>query len=244
MRKAWIVAGLACSLYAADLSIDGPRTGYISSPAGIRGVLGILGASRLGAPVTTSLQNVTVLPGQDLAVGTTPDGELVRLNLLDGSSTSLGIQKVSRIAVSSSGETLLALSEGRAVLLSKDGAKIADRDLPGEPLLLAIADTGKTAAMTIAEGDGEALYILSGDSSRLMFGTPRIPSMAFISGSSDVVMADGAGTIFRLNADQQFWPISNVPGLTALAATAERVVAAAGGIIRSIPLRGGRGDFG
>jgi hypothetical protein len=236
MRTILLTAGLACSLYA-DSKIEGPKLGYVSSPGGIRTVLGIVGASRLSAPLTA--MSGAVLPGQDVAFGMDSQGRLIRINLLEGSSGEVGVSNVTRVVASVSGDAVAALTETRLVTLAKDGSQIADFSLPAAPQLLAIADTGTTAAVTVREGDEQALYVLSRESSRRVFAASKIPAVGFLPGTSDLVLADEAGAIYRLNADLQLARLGEVTGAGALAITRDRVIVISGHTLRSIPLAGG-----
>ena len=61
--------------------------------------MGIVGASRLGDPISRDLKDAAVLPGSDAAVGLTTTGEVYG-GLRDGSTTNLGVEGVTNIAAS------------------------------------------------------------------------------------------------------------------------------------------------
>ena len=236
MKKTLLMVGLAGALYA-DSKIEGPKLGYVSTSGGIRTVLGIVGASRLGAPIPQT--NAVVLPGQDVAFRTDADGGVHRIDLLDGSSAAVDIANVTRIVASPTGETVAAVTDGRIVVVAKGGGHLADLELPGSSRLVAVADTGSTAAVTVADGEGEALYISNRESTRRVFTASKIVAIAFIPKTSDVVFADGAGALYRMNADLQLARLGEVTGLSALAVTSDRLIGISGRLIRSIPLAGG-----
>ena len=236
MKKTLLIVSLAGALYA-DSKIEGPKLGYVSTSGGIRTVLGIIGASRLSAPIPQT--NAVVLPGQDVAFRTDADGGLLRIDLLDGSSAAVDVANVARVIASPTGETVASVTKSRIIVVAKGGSRLAELDLPGSSRLVAIADTGSTAAVTVADGEGEALYVSNRESSRRVFTASKIVAIAFIPKTSDVVFADGAGVVYRMNADLQLAQLGEVTGLSALAVTSDRVIAVSGRLIRSIPLAGG-----
>jgi hypothetical protein len=237
-----VAAGFACALFA-DPSIETPRLGYVSSPAGIRKVLGIVGASQLSAPVASELTSPQVLPGTDFAVGTNGAGELVRIDLRDGSTLGLGISNADAIATSPSGETVLALAGESAQLISRDGSIVGRFPIAAKPSLIAIADRDKTAAITIAEPDGEALYVLNEQGMRRVFHAAKIAGLAFVPKSSDLIAADGSGAIYRLNTDLQLTQVTTIEGIRGLAVSADgsRLLAVAGGTVYAVQF--GTGDM-
>ena len=62
--------------------------------------MGIVGASRLSDPISRDLKDAAVLPGSDAAVGLTTAGELIRVDLRDGSTINLGVEGATNIAAS------------------------------------------------------------------------------------------------------------------------------------------------
>ena len=219
-----LIVGLAGALYA-DSKVEGPKLGYVSTSGGIRTVLGIVGASRLGAPIPHT--NAVVLPGRDVAFRTDADGGVHRIDLLDGSSAAVDVANVTRIVASPTGETVAALTDVRIVVVA-NGGHLADLELPGSSRLVAVADTGSTAAVTVADGEGEALYISNRESTRRVFTAFKIVAIAFIPKTSDVVFADGAGALYRMNADLQLAQLGEVTGLSALAVTSDRLIGISG----------------
>jgi hypothetical protein len=234
MRSTFLFA-LACSLYA-DSTIQGPRLGYVSSGSGVRSVLGIVGASRLSEPIAGDLRLATVLPGTNVAIGVDADGELVRVDLRDGASTKLGVRDVTAIAASPAGERALALAGDRAYVFANSGTRVADLALPGAPLSIEVSDLSATIALTVAESNGEALYVVSEQTSRRLLHASRLPAIAFLFQSADLVVADDAGVISRVNGNVDLTRVTTVPGAQALAATPDgsRLLIVADGMIRAV----------
>ena len=221
MRTRLLAAGIcvaSCYLWA-DTTIDGPRPGYVMTKAGVRSVMGIVGAARLSDPVATGLASVVVLPGSDIAVGVDADGGLARVDLKDGSKRGLGLVGVNSLTTSPSGESVLAIAGETAYLLSKSGDRLAERTLPGVPLLSAVADRGSAAAVTITDADGEALYLINDQGSRRVLRAARFTAIVFLPNSSDLVVSDGDGAIYRISIDLQLTALMTQPGARALAGT-------------------------
>lgn len=237
-----LAATFACALFA-DPSIETPRLGYVSSPAGVRKVVGIVGASQLSVPLATELSRAQVLPGTDFAVGTNGDGELARIDLRDGSTLGMGISNADAIATSPSGEMVLALAGETAQLISRDGSTVARFPMAAKPSLIAIADRDKTAAITIAEPDGEALYVLNEQGTRRVFHAAKIAGIAFVPKSADLIVADGSGAIYRLNADLQLTQVTTIEGIRGLAVSTDgfRLLAVGGTTVYAVQF--GTGDI-
>ena len=238
MKKIFFLAAAAYSMYG-ESTIEGPKSGYIASATGIRTVLGTLGAARLSVPFGSTVQNASVLPGQDVAFGTSPDGELVRLNLADGSIKALGDRAAGLLLASPSGEAAATFGDQAIHTFAKDGSRVADIAFSGTPVLAAVSDSGRLVAMTVAEPEGEAVYLVDGEASRRVFAAQKIVALTFIPDSSDVILGDNSGAIYRIAGSLELTQLAVVENLHALASTSQRVVAVAGRIVQSIPLNGG-----
>ena len=240
MKKSILLAGMACTL-SADPGVKGPSLGYVSSGAAIRNVLGITGASQLSNPVIRNVQQAVVLPGTSVSVAVSVSGALIRIDLTDGSTTDLGVSDVSTITASPGGEKILATAGDRAHIFSKTGARIADLTIPRSPALVAVADHGSSVALTVAESEGEALYIVNEHGPRRMLYASRLPALAFLPDSTDVVVSDEAGNISRLDGDLQFRHVATAPGARALAVTPDhsRLLIVAGQTVRAVRLATG-----
>jgi hypothetical protein len=226
MKKILVLATLACLAYAeasaAESNVQGPRAGYIATNTGVRMILGIVGASRLGEPTAKDLRHTVVLPGSDIAVGLSPSGELTRVNLTDGATTSLGIDNVTELASSPSGEVVVALAGDTAQLISKSGSRLTSLTLPATPIRIAVADEGATIAFVTAAG---SLYVVNEIGSREVFHSGDLPALAFLPNSTDLVTADELGGLYRINADLQLTKLATVSGTRALAAQPSRLLA-------------------
>ena len=99
--------------------------------------------------------------------------------------------------------------------------RLADYALPGTPVRVSVSDRGSTAAVTVAEPDGEALFLISEQGVRRLLHAVRLPAMAFLPGSADFVIADDTGAIYRIGGDLQLIQITTAPGAKALAGTAD-----------------------
>ncbi|HYI95656.1 MAG TPA: hypothetical protein VEX68_19095, partial [Bryobacteraceae bacterium] len=139
MKYVLLLAGLSSCLLA-DPGVQGPSLGYISTAGAVRKVLGLAGAAQLSNPLVADLQQAVVLPGKSIAAAVDASGLLVRIDLTDGTVSSLGISEVTWITPSPSGETFVAVSGGRAYIFAKSGERRSDVALPGDPLMIAVSD--------------------------------------------------------------------------------------------------------
>jgi len=235
MRTALLAASMACVLHA-DSVVQGPTLGHMVSAAGVRTVLGLPGSSQLTAPVAGRLRKTITLPGHDLAFGVDENGRVVRVNLKNGEEETLAITNVSGLIASPEGDAFLALSEGKAEAFSASGVRVADYALPGQPRLIAVADSGKSVAVVMADADGEALFLLTELGQRRVLAAAAIPALAYLSRSNAVVVAEATGLIYKLDGDLQLTRIATVPGVKALAATSDgsRLIAVAGRSVHSV----------
>jgi hypothetical protein len=235
MRNAFLLLTLTCSVYA-DSSVQGPKAGYIASNSGVRPILGIIGSSRLGDPVAKDLQHVTVLPGTDIALGISSTAELTRVNLSDNATAPLDIKEVSDVVASPSGESLVAIAGGVAQVIDKTGSKLASFPLPAAPARIAVADQGSSLAMIT---EGGSLYLIDANGAREVFHSAALPALAFLPNSSDLVIADESGVLFRINADLKLTKLATVAGTKALAAQASRLLAVTENAVSAVNLQTG-----
>lgn len=241
MKNTLYAAFLASSLLAADSAVEGPSIGYINSAAGVRRVLGSVGASRLSQPVTGELKGAAVLPGKDAVVVTHPEGGLVKINLNDGSVSSMGVDNVSTFEASPSGMNVAALKDGRVHVISSEGEAKAEYAVSGKVLKLAVADGPASVAITVAEDAGEALYLLSEGSSSRVLHAEGIVGVAFAPESNSVFIATNDGSVYLLKGDLQLSQIGTIPGAVAIAAVSrERALVLAGKTSTLIEASGAR----
>lgn len=241
MRNLIFSSALACIAYA-ETAIDVPRLGYVPTRGGVRSVQGIPGATRLSAPLTRDLDLALTSPNGEFAVGISrATGEMTRVNLRDGSAAGLGLVGIERIVGSPTGERIVAVSGSRAYVLSKSGDRLAELDLPGGAILLAVADRGSALAVSVAEPEGAAIYTLDDAGSRRLLHASGFSAIAFLPESRDFVVADEQGLISRIGNDLALTPVATVAGVRALAGTrsGDRLIAAAGEAIYSVELKTG-----
>jgi hypothetical protein len=199
----------------------------------------MVGAARLSTPVTGELQGAAILPGSASAIAKNPGGALVRVGLKDGAITSLGIENVIDFAVSPSGTTVVARDAARLHMVSIADDARREFPSPGSARQIAVSDDGASIAVTVAEADGDAIYIVTANGARRVFSAPSIAALAFLPESGDAVFADQKGIVYRLTRDLQFVQIGTVEGVTAIAgASAGRVIAVAGSNIAVLPTDG------
>jgi hypothetical protein len=223
MKNILVFAVFACSVFA-ESSVQGPVAGYIASNTGVRAVLGIVGASRLGDPMAKDLQHTVVLPGAGVAVGLSASGELIRVDLTSGESSSLSIDGVTELVSSPSGEVVVALAGDKAHLIGKTGSRLTSLTIPAAPIRIAVADQGTSIAVVTAGG---SLSVINEIGSREVFHSAELPALAFLPNSSDLVLSDESGGLYRINADLQLTKLADVPGTRALAAQPSRLLAVA-----------------
>ena len=240
MKNILLIAGLSGCLFA-EPGIKGPTLGYVSSGTSIRSVLGLTGASQLTSPLVVDLQKAIVLPGTSVAAAVNANGMLVRIDLTDGTISELDVADVMSLTSSPSGEMFLAVAGGRAHVFSKSGERSADLAIPGSPIRIAVADRDSVVAVTVAESDGEALHILNEQGSTRLLFSSRLPAIAFLPNSADVVVSDETGVVSRVGSESQFRRVATAPGAHALAVTTDhsRLLIVAGQTVRAVRLASG-----
>jgi hypothetical protein len=180
-----------------------------------------------------------ILPGSRSAIAKNPSGALVRVDVTDGSIASLGVSNVLSYAASPTGAALVARTADRLYVLSREGEAKTSYASAFEPRLLAVSDEGATVALSTGEGEGEALYVVNQQGSKRVFNAPGIVSVAFLPGTNDAVFADKNGAVYLLKSDLQFGQIGSIPGVRALAGTADgRVIAVNGKTIAALRVDG------
>jgi hypothetical protein len=196
--------------------IEGPVLGFsVDQAAGIRPVLGIPGAATLGPAVisATGLAGVTLSPARDYALGLLASGREVvvvkNLRATAGASILDVAPGPARIAISPSGDAavlyyaetariqvLAGLPESPSVSWSLDLS-----GLSGDPAALAVSDGGG-AVLIAPAGQPAAVWLATqGVGQRLLYTAAGSPSLAFLVGSLDAAIADGAAGVVVLVRD-------------------------------------------
>ena len=235
MRNSFLLLTLACAVYG-DTNVQGPKAGYISSSSGVRPVLGIIGSSRLGDPVAKDFQHVVPMAGKDIGFGISSTGELTRINLAENTNSPLDIKGVTGVVSSPSGEVVAALAGDAAHIVDKAGSRLASFNLPAAPARVAVADPGSTLALVTDSG---SLYVIDANGSREVFHAKALPALAFLPNSTDLLIADESGVLYRINADLKLTELATVGGTKALAAQASRLLAVTENAISTVNLETG-----
>ena len=196
--------------------VSGPLVGFVfDNAAGIRPVLGVPGAATLGRPVMRSsgLEAVVFSPARDYALALAPRGGQVML-LKDlataGAAVSLQVAPgAARFAISPSGDAaalyypeaqavsvLTGFPDAPAVSWSVEAPYLAD-GLGA----LAVSDEG-SAVLIAAAGDQSPVWLLTpATGARFLSHVSSSPSLAFLSKSSDAVVADAGNSTVVLVRD-------------------------------------------
>jgi hypothetical protein len=191
--------------------IAGPVLGFsVDQTAGIRPILGLPGAATLGPPIisATGLGGVHLSPARDYALALLSSGcEVVLIKNLKSkaSASSLDVAPCPiTMAISPSGDAavlyydepnrvqvLVGLPDSPSVSWTLDVS-----GLPGWPAALAVSDGGGAVLISPA-GDSASVWLAMPDvSRRLPYTGVGAPSLAFLVGSLDAVIADGdAGVV-------------------------------------------------
>lgn len=213
--------------------IAGPVMGFsVDQTAGIRPILGLPGAATLGQPVisSTGLGGVTLSPARDYALALLESGREVVLIKNLGATAGASVLDVApgpaRMAISASGDAavlyyaetariqvLAGLPESPAVSWSLDLG-----GLSGKPAALAVSDGGK-AVLVAPVGEPASVWLATPDvGQRFLYSAAGSPSLAFLVGSLDAVIADGAAGVVVLVRDP-----SGQPQVTQIGGQAEGV---------------------
>jgi DNA-binding beta-propeller fold protein YncE len=204
-------AAFALSIFSAQAQdvqrIAGPVLGFsVDQTAGIRPILGLPGAATLGQPVisATGLEGVTLSPARDYALALLARGrEVVLLKNLRSTAGAAVLDVVpgpSRIVISPSGDAavlyyaetervqvLAGLPDSPSVSWSLDLS-----GLSGNPAALAVSDGGR-AVLIAPAGEPASVWLATADvGQRFLYTAAGSPSLAFLVGSLDAAIADGA----------------------------------------------------
>jgi hypothetical protein len=187
--------------------IAGPVLGFsVDQTAGIRPILGLPGAATLGQPVISAsgLEGVTLSPARDYALALLARGREVvvvkNLRAAAGAAVLDVAPGPARIAISPSGDAavlyyvetariqvLAGLPESPAVSWSLDLS-----GLSGNPAALAVSDGGR-AVLIAPAGEAVSVWLATPDvGQRFLYTAAGAPSLAFLVGSLDAAIADGA----------------------------------------------------
>ena len=233
--KIGLILLAAGSLFAQDGNISGPTSGFVFDHAArsLRPVLGVPGASTIGAPLraSTELTAAWVSPGLDFEIARGGDGSLRLYRLNNGDASEAGLD-----GTASGPQDVIYSPRGRAALLTTSAGAIVLAGLPDRPrvagkvdvpgyshrgapripggvnstprLSTAVSDDG--AYVLVANGGVVRVVTTSGENRRLADASDA--AVAFAPESHDAAVADAAsGVAVYRNLD-------GAPSLSVLAA--------------------------
>ena len=191
--------------------VSGPVLGFVSEgPAGIRPILGLPGAATLGRPTWAARRSEAVVfsPTRDYALALhLPDHRVALLRGLSAAASAVDLPVpagAGRIAISPSGDTaVLYYPESRSVAvlagLPESPSLSWSLEVPhliGGLAALAVSD-GAGAVLLAAGVDQSPVWLVSADGgAQVLSYVATAPSLAFLAGSRDALIADGgAGTV-------------------------------------------------
>ena len=196
--------------------VSGPLVGFVfDKAAGVRPIFGVPGAATLGQPVMRSsgLEAVVFSPARDYALALAPrGGQVMLLRDLSAPGVAVGLQVApgaARVAISPSGDAaVLYYPEAQAVsvLTGLPDAPAVSWSLEAPYLAggvgaLAVSDEG-SAVLIAAAGDESPIWLLTpAAGARFLSSVSSSPSLAFLSKSSDAVVADAGNSTVVLVRD-------------------------------------------
>lgn len=205
-----VASGLLAGFLARDAwtQIRGPQLGYVfdQGQGGLRPILGVPGASRLGDPlplgVTLALAEIS--SKQDYALGVTEgDGKLVLVTFgeSDQPSSLQTIESIGRgashITLSSEGKSAAVLfPEGQSLQILSglpEKPQLAggvDLRLTGLPEALALDDEGQLIVLSVSETQGSRISVYSRETGLQSVGIFGKVSALKLSADRQVLVAD------------------------------------------------------
>jgi hypothetical protein len=214
------------------LPVSGPVLGFVSDDSGgIRPILGVPGAAILGRSTRPLVrpEGVAFSPGRDYALALLlPDHRAALLRGLRTGATVVDLEVppgAGRVAISPSGDAaVLYYPERQSVAVIAglpDSPSLSwSREAPYLSTLasLAVSDGGG-AVLVAAAVDQSAVWLISSDgAAQVVSYVAAAPSLAFLAGSRDALIADGGANTVTL-ARQAEGPIQ----LTQIGGAAEGV---------------------
>ncbi|MCC7175512.1 MAG: hypothetical protein IT159_09980 [Bryobacterales bacterium] len=217
MSCAALISAAALGAAAQDAApVSGPVVGFVfDRAAGIRPVLGVPGAATLGRPVLSRMGFETVVfpPAEDYALALTVRGRravLLRELNASGGLTELPLAwGAARLAISpGGGAAAFFYPETNAVAVLgglPDAPSVSwSIELPqpdGGAGALAVNDAGD-AVLFAASGGETPVWLLTSDAGpRVLTSVTSRPSLAFLPGSPDALVADGGTGLVTLVRD-------------------------------------------
>ncbi len=211
-----LLGGLLAQDQTGSQPVSGPVMGFVADRlSGVRPILGVPGAATLGSPVLSNsgFRSIVFFPSRDYALAVLSRGsQVVLLRNLRSTLEAVELQVqpgAGRLAISPSGDAavlyypeaqsvavLTGLPQSPAVSWSVEAANLA-----GSLAALAVSDDGGAVLIGTA-GEPSSVWALARDgSSRFLSYVAAVPSLAFLAGSHDVLIADGALSTVMLVRD-------------------------------------------
>ena len=211
-----LLGGLPAQDQTDAQPVGGPVMGFVTDRlSGVRPILGVPGAASLGLPVlpNSGFRSIAFSPSRDYALALVARGrQTVLLRNLKSSVAAIELQAppgAGRMAISLSGDAavlhypetqsvavLTGLPQSPAVSWSLEVPALA-----GGLTALAVSDDGGAVLIATA-GEPSSVWLLAPNgSSRFLSYVAGAPSLAFLAGSHDVLIADGALSTVMLVRD-------------------------------------------
>jgi hypothetical protein len=208
--------GLTAQDQTGPQPVRGPVMGFVADRIlGVRPILGVPGAATVGPPVlpNSGFESITFSALRDYALVLPARGrDVVLLRNLGSSIDAVDLQAppgAGRMAVSPSGDAaalyypvtssvavLIGLPQSPAVSWNVEAPNLA-----GGLAALAVSDNGG-AVLVATTGEPSSVWLLTPDGgSRFLCYVTATASLAFLAGSHDVLIADGALSTVMLVRD-------------------------------------------
>ncbi|HZT32334.1 MAG TPA: hypothetical protein VFA33_20770 [Bryobacteraceae bacterium] len=211
----WLIALLAAPLVSGQspqATITGPNFGFVYDGIShaVKPLVGNPAAGAIGpaAPVGWGLATAAISPRQDFALAVARDGGSVLLARLDGGNPATSVldalaEAPDRLALSPGGGTAAlyyaATQNIQVVTGLPDAPVFSSLDaeaLPKPPDVLAVSDDGQAVLAGVnGAGAGQVYVLAGGGTAQAVFAAGRVAAMAFLHGSRDALVADGAANL-------------------------------------------------
>ena len=217
MRGFALLGGLPAQDQTDSQPVSGPVVGFVADRlSGVRPILGVPGAATLGLPVLrdSGFQSIALSPSRDYALALVARGRQTVLlrNLKSSVVDAVELQAppgAGRMAISLSGEAAVVHypeTQSVAVLTGLPQSPAVSWGLEAPALaggLTALAVSNDGGAVLIATaGEPSSVWLLAPDGGgRFLSYVAGAPSLAFLAGSHDVLIADGALSTVMLVRD-------------------------------------------
>ena len=207
------LGALAAQDQANRQPVSGPVLGFVADRlSGVRPILGIPGAATLGSPVLSNSGFRSIVFSRDYALAAAGGGPVVLLRNLQSTVSAVELQApagAGRMALSPSGDAAVLYypqTQSVAVLTGLPQSPAVSWNLEAQSLApglaaLAVSDGGGAVLIATA-GEPSSVWLLAPDGgSRFLSYVTAAPSLAFLAGNHDVLIADGTLSTVALVRD-------------------------------------------